>query len=65
MKKLISSLIRKRKYYSLYFLFVSILLSALQGLSGQEYSAISGRLADQINNEPVPYANIGLYRTAD
>lgn len=44
---------------------MTILWSALPGLSGQEYSTITGKLTDQSNNASIPYANIGLFNIAD
>jgi outer membrane receptor for ferrienterochelin and colicin len=47
------------------FLSVFFLISGLSGLFAQEYTSLTGKLADQISNEAVPYANIALYSAPD
>ncbi len=46
-------------------LSVVISVSGLSGLFAQECTSLSGKLADQVSNKVVPYANIGLYSAAD
>lgn len=45
------------------YLCLLILWPAVTFVRGQEYSSVAGKLADQISNISIPYANVGLYST--
>jgi hypothetical protein len=46
-------------------LSVLVLAFGLLDLFAQDYSSLTGKLADQVSNKALPYANLALYSTAD
>src|SRR5512133_2351082 len=64
MRNPIDSFNEKRIFYLCLF-SIAFIWSALPDLHGQEYSSITGKLADQSNHASIPYANVGLYTSSD
>jgi hypothetical protein len=48
-----------------HFIIFALLLLNLAFINAQDVPSITGKLIDQKSNQPVPYANIGLFKASD